>query len=78
MTCDGNLDRINEICEELAELVEDSRTECDVPECELILCVVYDSVNNMRRVIKRWGPRSRAHHVSVETSAPFDGKEGVN
>jgi len=78
MTCEGHLDRITKICDELAELVERSRTDCDVPECELILCVVYDSVNKMQRVIERWGPRSRAQHDSIETSSAIDINDGVN
>jgi len=51
MKCCKNVNRIAEICAELLEIIDDSRAHCENDEDELIHCVVFDSVQNMRRVI---------------------------
>jgi len=51
MTCGNNITRIAEICDELLNIIDDGRAQCDSDGCELIHCVVYDCVQHMRRVI---------------------------
>jgi hypothetical protein len=78
MTCQPKIDRIHEICTELSEIVESSRTSCVVPEGELILCVVHDSVQNIKRAIEKWGPRAQIKQASVEDSADTVNERKVN
>jgi len=59
MKCRENVERIEEICKELLEIIDDSRAHCDNDECELIHCVVHDCVQKMRRVTTQWQPRDR-------------------
>jgi hypothetical protein len=54
MTCRTNVARISDICTELLELIDESRAGCDANECELVHCVVHDSVVKIRRVITQW------------------------
>jgi len=54
MKCRSNVKRIEEICAELLDIIDDTRAHCESDECELIHCVVYDSVQNMRRAVARW------------------------
>ena len=61
MTCVDNIERIAEICTELLKIIDDSRANCESNECELVHCVVHDSVQNMRRVIDQWNPDSPVH-----------------
>ena len=56
MSCKNNIDRISEICAELLEIIDDSRTRCEDDECELINCVVHDSVKNIQRTLKQINP----------------------
>ena len=56
MKCRSNVKRIEEICAELLNIIDDSRAHCESDECELIHCIVHDSVQNMRRVLARWNP----------------------
>ena len=56
MKCKKNIRRIEEICEELMELIDDSRALGENDECELICCVVHDSVQKMQRAVARWSP----------------------
>lgn len=56
MTCKTNIRRIEEICVELTELIDDSRDLGENDECELICCVVHDSVQKMQRALARWSP----------------------
>jgi len=43
--------RLEEICEELMELVDNSRAHSDNDECELLCCIVHDSVQKMQRAM---------------------------
>ena len=45
--------RMEEICEELMGLIDDSRAHGDNDECELLCCVVHDSVQKMQRSMAR-------------------------
>lgn len=36
--------------------VDDSRAHCESDECELIHCVVPDSVQHMQRALNQWNP----------------------
>ena len=54
MKCRRNVTRIEEICAELLDIIDDTRAHCENDECELIHCVVHDSVQNMRRVLAKW------------------------
>ena len=56
MTCNKSVKRIEEICVELMELIDDSRALGENDECELICCVVHDSVQKMQRAVARWSP----------------------
>lgn len=56
MKCRQNVARIEEICKELMDIVDDSRTHCNNDECELIHCVVHDCVQKIRRVTSHWRP----------------------
>ena len=56
MTCKKSIRRIEEICAELMELIDDSRALGENDECELICCVVHDSVQKMQRAVARWSP----------------------
>ncbi len=53
MQCKSSVRRIEEICEELMELIDESRAHDDNDECELLCCVVHDSVQKMRRTMAR-------------------------
>jgi hypothetical protein len=57
MSCDDTTDRITEICTELLEIIDDSRAHCVSDECELINCVVHDSVKNIQRALTQIDPR---------------------
>jgi hypothetical protein len=59
MKCRKNVERIEDICRELLEIIDDSRAHCDNDECELIHCVVHDCVQKMRRVTSRWQPKDQ-------------------
>ena len=61
MKCRKNVRRIEEICDELMEIIDDGRTHCDTDECELIHCVVHDSVQKMRRATSQWKPVGPSH-----------------
>ena len=61
MKCVDNIDQIAGICTELLKIIDDSRANCEGDECELVRCVVHDSVQNMRRVIGQWNPDSPVH-----------------
>jgi hypothetical protein len=39
------------------EIIDDSRAHCENDECELIHCVVQDSVQQMWRVVTQWNPK---------------------
>jgi len=54
MKCKKSVRRIEEICEELMELIDDSRAHGDSDECELLCCVVHDSVQKMQRSVARF------------------------
>jgi hypothetical protein len=56
MKCRRNVERIAEICAELMEIIDDSRAHCENDECELIHCVVHDSVQQMWRAVTQWKP----------------------
>ena len=56
MKYEKNIRRIEEICEELMEIVDDSRALGENDESELVCCVVHDSVQKMRRAVERWNP----------------------
>lgn len=56
MKCKKSIRRIEEICEELLEIIDDSRALGENDECELICCVVHDSVQKMRRAVERLNP----------------------
>jgi hypothetical protein len=56
MKCKKSVRRIEEICEELMELIDDSRAHGDTDECELLCCVVHDSVQKMQRAMTRMSP----------------------
>ncbi len=53
MKCKESVRRIEEICEELMELIDDSRAHGDDDECELLCCVVHDSAQKMQRAVAR-------------------------
>ena len=53
MKCKKSVRRIEEICEELMELIDESRAHGDNDECELLCCVVHDSVQKMQRSVAR-------------------------
>jgi len=59
MKCRENVERIEEICRDLLEIIDDSRAHCDNDECELIHCVVHDCVQKMLRVTSQWRPEER-------------------
>ena len=61
MKCVDNIDQIAGICTELLKIIDDSRASCESDECELVRCVVHDSVQNMRRVIGQWKPDKPLH-----------------
>jgi len=54
--CRKNVERIEELCEALLEVIDDSRACNDDDECELLHCVVHDCVQKMRRVITQLQP----------------------
>ena len=56
MKCRKNVEKIGGICDQLLDIIDDSREACDNDECELILCVVHDCVQKMRRVMADWNP----------------------
>jgi len=56
MKCKKSIRRIEEICEELMELIDDSRALGENDECELVCCVVHDSVQKMQRAVARLSP----------------------
>jgi hypothetical protein len=56
MKCKKSIRRIEEICVELMENIDDSRALDENDECELICCVVHDSVQKMQRAVARWSP----------------------
>ena len=56
MKCRQNVERIEEICKELMDIIDESRAHCDNDECELIHCVVHDCVQKMRRATSQWRP----------------------
>jgi hypothetical protein len=78
MECIDNIERIAEICTELLKIIDDSRANCESDECELIHCVVHDSVQNMRRVIGQWNPESPVHLDSEIVQIVTDGGPPVN
>jgi len=61
--CRKNVERIEELCQTLLEVIDDSRARSDDDECEVIHCVVHDCVQKIRRVITQ----SR-HEDSIETN----------
>ncbi|MCU0305546.1 MAG: hypothetical protein MUC56_15940 [Thermoanaerobaculales bacterium] len=45
------MDRIESICRELMKIIDDGRTGSPDDACELVYCVVHDSVLSMRRAM---------------------------
>ncbi len=72
MTCKKSIRRIEEICEELMELIDDSRALGENDECELICCVVHDSVQKMQRAVARWRPEEP---INLNTNLSETGDE---
>jgi hypothetical protein len=56
MKCKKSIRRIEEICVELMEIIDDSRALDEDDESELICCVVHDSVQKIQRAVARWSP----------------------
>ncbi len=63
------MNRVDELCAELAEIVDAERERCESDECELVCCVVHDCVRTMRRVVTEWESNSamniEAHHLHL-------------
>ncbi len=72
MTCKKSIRRIEEICAELMELIDDSRALGENDECELICCVVHDSVQKMQRAVARWSPEEP---INLNTNLSETGDE---
>lgn len=73
MKCKKNVRRIEDICEELMELIDESRAHGEDDECELICCVVHDSVQKVRRALERWSPEATCNEASqhrLESAPP--------
>ena len=78
MNCKDRTDRIAAICAELLEIIDNSRANCENDECELVNCVVHDSVKSMRRVLFRLNTR-RSMSISPSTgSLPSGDGKPVN
>jgi hypothetical protein len=72
------IERISEICVELMAIVDDSRSEDENDEHELIHCVVLDCVQKIRRVLVQSslkppiGDDARTHDVPEKVDPPLN------
>lgn len=78
MKCRKNVKRIEEICAELSEIIDDSRGHCESDECELIHCVVHDCVQKMQRAVTRWHPEAPVDVGSSILETPQGSDRVVN
>ena len=78
MKCRRNVKRIEKICAELLNIIDDSRAHCESDECELIHCVVFDSVQNMRRALAQWSHEEPTNLKAKLIEASDDKGRSVN
>ena len=78
MKCQSNVCRLAEVLAELRAIIDDPENSCDHDQCELLRCVVHDSLQKLERALGNWTHPDRLHLLTGIDAIRDDSKRPAN